>query len=247
MVDRYDIDEEIEEDPVMQKIVSRYTTARDEKYNAPLVISSVDLHANEAYVRFKSGTLTSWLCDVLAEDFSKKKGLQSADMALCMGYRFKSDTTYPKGAFTLGNLYSVWPFDLTVILIELTGQQIVNVLKRSARKLPHESGALYHCSSRLSYTVTLTPPGVKYNEIDVKFDGTPIDLSKTYRVAMPNDLSANGGDGYPELGAAKRIIDEEHSIIMHDVCIMWSERHKGEVIRDIADRITIIAPGAGKT
>ena len=240
IVDRYDVDEEIAEDAAMKEVVDKYISVRDRKYKHVLVGAGVDLHAEESFVRYKEGALTGWVCDALTEDYSAQEGLQSADPCLLQGFNFKSDRAFPKGEMTLGDLFAIFPFETTAIVVKLTGEEIVQTLRRGAKFLPGECGSLFHCSARLQYTVTLTDS--KFNDVSaVMFDGESIDPARSFTVVLANDPSSLGSYGFTWLGAAERVVSDEFALTIQDVLCMWCRRHTGaDAGADVAaGRITI--------
>ena len=137
--------------------------------------------------------------------------MQSSDISLINGYSFKSDRTYPAGEFTLGNLFAIFPFDMTLMTLSLSGEQLVQMLRKGAKDLPHECGALWHCNHRLKYTIKLRADNSqKYNEIvDVTFDGKPLEICPGVYFTTLSIARFKGAERCKEkvrgLGAADRL------------------------------------------
>ncbi len=96
-----------------------------------------------------------------------------------------------QGNITWGDLYSIQPFDGTVLSMTLTGEQIERVLEQQWQEPlpPHNlmvSGLVY------SYDAA-RPAGSKVT--DVKIHGIPLDREATYTASMVDFLAA-GGDRY---------------------------------------------------
>ncbi|HPS29983.1 MAG TPA: 5'-nucleotidase C-terminal domain-containing protein, partial [bacterium] len=92
-----------------------------------------------------------------------------------------------KGAITEKDVYSVFPFNDTVFIAELTGLQIQELLDIFAEKGAGSPGFLQ--VSGLSIKI------YKGSALDVKIGGQPLDKKRKYKVAF-NSFIANGGDGY---------------------------------------------------
>lgn len=95
-----------------------------------------------------------------------------------------------KGAVTEKDIYSVFPFNDTIFIAELTGLQIQEILDIFAEKGAGSPGFLQ--VSGLSIKI------YKGSALDVKIGGQPLDKKRKYKVAF-NSFIANGGDGYTVL------------------------------------------------
>ena len=111
------------------------------------------------------------------------------------------------GNITWGAAESVQPFRNVIQVVKMTGQQILNALNEQTYNSPNPSSAssgLYLQEYGIKYSVTTNPdfsasehaycsPYVVTSM--TKLDGTPIELDKTYNVAINNFLRG-GGDGF---------------------------------------------------
>ena len=96
------------------------------------------------------------------------------------------------GEVTWGELFTVQPFQNTLIKMELTGQQIYDLLEQQFP--PHQSSARLLQVSGLSYTWNGSRTG---NEriVEVRKNGAAIDRAATYTVTV-NSFLAEGGDKF---------------------------------------------------
>lgn len=94
------------------------------------------------------------------------------------------------GVITYRDILKVQPFGNIVSYFELSGAELIDYLNIVALK-EVDSGA-YPQFSGISMIIDRTAKQVK----EVKIQGEPINLSKTYRISLPN-YNALGGDGYP--------------------------------------------------
>ena len=94
-----------------------------------------------------------------------------------------------EGKFTLGNLFSVLPFDNQVVQMTLTGQDLLELFTRSAsvrRGILQVSNCSYRFSNR------------GYNDYELKevlIAGKPIVATQTYKVTA-NSFLSDGGDNF---------------------------------------------------
>ncbi len=92
------------------------------------------------------------------------------------------------GPITYSEVYAVIPFDNTIVIEEMTGEEVIRLLEQAA-----EDGGFLHPSG-LSFTQDMTrPPGSRIT-VAAMTGGFPIIGDTKYPVAV-NDFMAQGGDG----------------------------------------------------
>lgn len=94
------------------------------------------------------------------------------------------------GEITYGEVISVQPFGNTLVVIDLTGKEIQDMLEVGISK------GLVQVSAGFFYSVA----GQKVTSMTL--NGAPVQLDKTYRVVV-NNFMARGGDGFVSLQNAK--------------------------------------------
>ena len=100
----------------------------------------------------------------------------------------------PDSSITWGAAQAVQPFGNIMQIVEMTGQQIENVLNQQDEKY-------FLQVSGLKYTVEKNDTSSVVKEMK-KADGTPIEADKTYKLII-NDFLFGGGDGFSEFTNAK--------------------------------------------
>jgi 5'-nucleotidase len=98
----------------------------------------------------------------------------------------------PAGEVTWGELYTVQPFNNYLIKMELTGQQIYDLLNQQFPSGPTQHRILQISGLTYIWDNKLPPPG---RIIEVRKDGQPIDKAGTYTVTA-NSFLAEGGDKF---------------------------------------------------
>lgn len=98
-------------------------------------------------------------------------------------------TDIPAGPITLGRIWEVIPFDNTIVTMELTGAQVLELLANRSKGMVQTSG--------IRFTWRDIPGNKDKREIVSAFlwDGRPIDPAARYRVCT-NDFMATGGDNF---------------------------------------------------
>jgi 5'-nucleotidase len=105
----------------------------------------------------------------------------------------------PAGEVTWGELYTVQPFNNYLVKMELTGQQIYDLLNQQFPAGPTQHRILQVSGLTYTWDNKLPPPG---RIVEVRKDGKPIDKGATYTVVV-NGFLAEGGDKFSvfKLGA----------------------------------------------
>lgn len=101
------------------------------------------------------------------------------------------------GDITYGAAISVVPFSNTMVIMELTGEEIKAALEHGAER----TGGLLHPSIMSGYDLDMVKPAGQ-RVSNVRIGGEPLVLSRTYKVTM-NSFTASGGDGHEVLKNAK--------------------------------------------
>ncbi len=94
------------------------------------------------------------------------------------------------GKITYKDVLKVQPFGNTLVYIDMSGKELMDYLNAAA-KMSTGSGAFAQFAG-----VRLVIAGGAVQSASIA--GQPIDMAKTYRLAL-NNFQANGGDGYPKL------------------------------------------------
>lgn len=172
-----------------------------------------------AYPRRDDSPLSNLLVDAMREATSEKIGKQ-VDVFLQNGGGIRA--ALPAGPITKKAVYTVLPFDNTIMTATLTGAQLLEVLEKKAlvtaglnygEKFSGPDGSFLQVSG-LTYTLDLTAKTVS----DVKVGGQPLDLAKTYLIATQNFMMT-GGDGYTMLKSAGN--QYSTSVFQRDMVIDW--------------------------
>jgi 5'-nucleotidase len=100
------------------------------------------------------------------------------------------------GPINYDELISVQPFGNTLVVLDLTGTEILAALEVGAGK-----GSFIQVSKGFSYTVKKVADR-SYKVQSARFNGMPLGLDTTYRVVV-NSFMARGGDGFVSLQNAK--------------------------------------------
>lgn len=118
------------------------------------------------------------------------------------------------GEIKVADIYSVLPFDNTLVVVEMMGMDIIDALEHSVRALPEQSGGFLQVSGLTFEVDPKAQPGGRV--INVRVNGERISASKYYTVAT-NDFLAAGGNEYDVFKNARLVADT--GIMLRDVMV----------------------------
>jgi 5'-nucleotidase len=128
-----------------------------------------------------------------------------------------------KGVVSFGQAQAVLPFGNTMVLLDLTGAQLRQLLEQQWQRPGAGDPTVLQVSHGLAYEWDGTqPPGRRVVPGSLKLDGVPIQDGKTYRVAANNFL-ADGGDNFPAFAQGTR--REATDIRDLDAVVAWLKAH----------------------
>lgn len=158
-----------------------------------------DLNGVREVVRGKESNLGNFVTEAM-------KVKSGADLAITNGGGIRD--SIPAGDITIGQIHTVFPFTNFLVLIEASGQDIVDALEYGTDAYPEVAGKFPQVSGVTYSLDTNEKAGSRVK--DVRINGEAIDLTKTYKLAT-NDFMAAGGDGYT-MFEANKILSEDTTL-----------------------------------
>jgi 5'-nucleotidase len=144
------------------------------------------------------------------------------------------------GVVTYAEGFTVQPFSNTVNLQDITGAQLIQVLKEQVSGTNAASPKVLQISSGLTYTLDLTKSGADRVVTDsVKLNGAAVDPTATYRVATNNFL-AGGGDGFPTLGQGTNDLVGTDDLTVLEKYLTANSSATNPISPPAANRITVV-------
>lgn len=172
------LDEKIPEDPQMISFLEPYLKKAQAFFDEKIGETTVPLMGERDIVRSQETNLGNLVTDLFRHVTKAEVGLQNGG-----GTR----ASIPKGNISYGDIRKAFPFNNTIVVLKLTGKELLDIINRSA-SLPRPSGGFLQVSG-ISFVI-------ENNQAkNVKVSGKPVQLDKIYSVAT-NDFVAHGGDGY---------------------------------------------------
>ncbi len=147
--------------------------------------------------------------------------MTGADVAICNGGGVRAEIEI--GSVARSDLMNMNPWNNQMCIIEVTGQQLIDVLEHGMRSYPEYSGGFLQVSGvtfdleAWKESPVITDIYGNFRGIDetmerrvtnVKVAGEPIDLQQTYTLAGSEYVLTQGGDGMTMLEGAKIVKNE---------------------------------------
>ena len=186
-------------------LVKKYAASLDEYRNTKVGSHNISMPDGMDACREDDCLGGSLISDAMLE-YARPFG---AHVALCNGGSVRA--ALPAGTISRGDLLSVIPFGNTLVMRELTGEQLLAALEHGVSEEGAKGPRLLHTAG-LRYVVDGTRPAgsrvVKVEILDEKNTATPLDLKARYGIVTIEYL-ANGGDSYEMLKEGKVIPSPE--------------------------------------
>jgi 2',3'-cyclic-nucleotide 2'-phosphodiesterase (5'-nucleotidase family) len=227
-------------DAYLQQIQQEYSVLGERKVG----VSEVDLMTKDASGNRLVRIAETNLGDLLAEAF---RSAVDADIGYINGGSLRADIL--TGEITFNDLLNVLPFNNTIVLAEVNGQTIKDMLEMTMMIWPKENGSFPHLAGLTFSLNTSIPSSVVLNEQE-EFMGVsgpyrvydinvfnresgryePLDLTKTYTLGASNFVLLEHGSGMKML--------EQAVILQNDgmLDVEALDRYLTEVLGGVVDQ-----------
>jgi len=240
------MDSAVGSDPEIQELMETYMAAYEQGLSQKIGESLVDLDAREESLRRGETNLGDLVADSWKERFPE------ADISLVNSGSIRGNRVYPVGPLTYLTVNEILPFQGRIMVVEMTGADILRVLEISASAIRLEGDGCQEDNRAptggfmqvggLRITLDLQNPcfcgrysgkeleqiineGSRVSNVSVYSDDdwVGLDPAETYRVLV-NAYISDGGDGqYPFLNKALEKIPT--SMVTTDVLADFIIRH----------------------
>ncbi|GAA1983585.1 bifunctional metallophosphatase/5'-nucleotidase [Terrabacter lapilli] len=195
-------------DPAQTALIAKYKDLV--KAIASKIIGTISTDIVRAQNSAGESPLGDLIADAQLADTSVVTGGQTPVVAFMNPGGIRTDLNYANskygeapGAVTYEEAFNVQPFNNYLVSMNLTGQQIYDVLNQQ-RTGSNAGTAAKMLQVNKGFTYTWSTATQKVVEGTVAINGTPVDKAATYRIVTNNFLS-DGGDNFPAFkdGTAK--------------------------------------------
>jgi 2',3'-cyclic-nucleotide 2'-phosphodiesterase (5'-nucleotidase family) len=216
---------EVVPDPEVEAIVDYYEAEIEDVRNEMIGETTTAITRNYRY----ESAMGDWVTDIMRAYDS------SIDFALTNSGGLREDID--AGPITFGEVYDALPFDNTLVIVELDGNELRLVLEEGvtgAHGLVQVSG--------LQFTFDYDKPvgsRIIGDVIDLS-TGLPVNPASTYLVAV-NDFMANGGDSNFTLAANPQ---DNTYVLVRDIVVDWVKANSPITPPDPSAEMRITALGS---
>ncbi|HSL93102.1 MAG TPA: 5'-nucleotidase C-terminal domain-containing protein [Bacillota bacterium] len=174
-------------DQMVLDIIAHYKEQVSAVQSIVIGSTAVHLEGDRAFARTTEINLGNLITDAMLK-------LSGADLALTNGGGIRA--SIPIGEITRKHVFDVLPFGNLIVVKEVTGQTIMDMLEFSSRLYPAQNGGFLQAAG-ITYKIDAAKdPLARVHSVMIA--GKPLDLSAKYLLAT-NDFVAAGGDGYAML------------------------------------------------
>lgn len=190
--------------------------AAQQKHIGDLVMGQVVGYTSDALglginLRDGENSLSRWACDAVREQ-------TGADIVLFNSGGMRQGI--PAGDISVRDITNTFPFNNTVVMIELSGNDIKKTLEFA---MPVQGKGTFPQISGAVVEADVNGKNVDFKKIEIA--GEPIDLNRMYKLAT-SSFQADGGDGYVLFAKAERVKNPAYGQTIVTVLKNWLEIHK---------------------
>ncbi|MET0322510.1 MAG: bifunctional metallophosphatase/5'-nucleotidase [Duganella sp.] len=165
--------------------------------SAELLARPVARLAVASVVRKRADSGESALGDLVADSVLLAGRPFGAQIAFMNNGGMRQDLDTDNGRATVGHTRMVLPFGNTLVVMNLTGRQVLDLLEQQWSGGREETRGLLQVSDGFSYQWDgRRGDGSKVVPGSVKLHGKPLERDTSYRI-IANNFLAEGGDGFP--------------------------------------------------
>lgn len=218
-------DDRVEPDPEAVKLAQPYDNETQGWLARVIGQSAEELTAKDA--RFR---------DTAILDLIQKVQLEAGKADVSMVASFNSEARIAKGPVSVRDIAGLYVYENTLVVLEVTGQQLKDALEHSARYfkayVPGEPAAdlvddkipayNFDIAQGVTYDLDISKPfGQRIQNL--RFHGQPLSPTQKLRLAT-NNYRVNGGGGYTMYKNAPVVYRSSEEI--RELIIDWVERNK---------------------
>lgn len=219
------VDDKVEADAEIAKLAEPYHKETQAWLSTAIGESAAELTATEA--RFK---------DTAILDLIQRVQMDVGKADVSMAAVFNLQARIPRGQVTVREMAGLYVYENTLVVLEVTGQQVKDALEHSARYFrTYEEGKTlvqliddkipaynFDIAEGVTYQINLRKPfGQRIEKL--MFQGKPLASTRKLRLAT-NNYRVNGGGGYTMYKNAPVVYRSGEEI--RELIIDWVERNK---------------------
>ncbi len=189
----------IPDDANTNAVIAAYEARLGAALDTLVGATRVPLDAVSAHEQVSETNLGNLVADAIRAD-------AKAEIAITNAGAIRGNRVYPAGPLTRRTLVEMHPFNEVICTLALPGRVVLEALNHGVASLPRVSGGFPQISG-LTMVVD-RGAAVGSRVLEVRVNGQPLDLNRTYRVAIP-DFLLREGDGYTMFKGQRILVGPE--------------------------------------
>ncbi len=175
-IEKIVIDSKIPQDIEMKKIVDAYSENTSKLLDRELGHINAPLDGRYVQVRTGETNLGNFFCDII---------MSAVDVDCCIlnGGSLRSDRIHPPGPFTLRDLRDILSFESELVVVEITGEQLHELLENCLSKYEDIGGRFPQVSGIFFTYDPSRPPRDRVDKNHVKVQREKLDMKRKYSLA----------------------------------------------------------------
>ncbi|CAL8082685.1 unnamed protein product [Calicophoron daubneyi] len=195
------VDSRWDPDDELTKYISTLTHKLEKRLDVSIGRVEVPLDARFCAIRTRETNVGNFLTDIILTGVH-------ADLAIINSGTLRADKIFPPGDFTIRDLLNLLPMLDSLVVLQVTGKQIVEALENGVSQYPKQEGR-FPLVSGVRFTFDAhQPPGNRVVLSSILIQGEQIDLDRNYRICVKHYL-ATGRDGYTVFADSPVLINDD--------------------------------------
>ncbi|XP_066142642.1 mannosylglucosyl-3-phosphoglycerate phosphatase isoform X2 [Euwallacea fornicatus] len=199
-VEAVDVTSQFLEDTKLKEKLDKYSSVVQSRMDDVLACFAVPLDGRFAAIRTSESNLGNWVCDVVL-------AATGADLVILNSGTFRSDQVHPAGDFTMRDLTNIIPMRDPLVVLKISGQQILEALENAVCMYPKLEGRFPQVAGVSFAFNPSKSPGKRVEPNFVRIGDEYLKLDQHYRLATKNYLHS-GCDGYTMFRDAEVLVFE---------------------------------------
>ncbi|XP_014661915.1 PREDICTED: mannosylglucosyl-3-phosphoglycerate phosphatase-like isoform X2 [Priapulus caudatus] len=200
-VEEITIDSSFEEDPAMKLVVDKYLGVIQEQMTGVLGRIDTELDGRFTHVRTQETNLGNMIADIML-------AATHANVALYNAGTLRSDRVHQRGDFTMKDLISILPMVDNLVVLKITGAQLLEALENGVSMYPKLEGRFPQVAGVCFAFDPSKPAGSRVDSRYVKVGQDYLEVHKEYSIVTKSYI-ASGKDGYDVFKDCDVLMNEE--------------------------------------
>jgi len=205
-IDHLECTSKVPEDPEVAAIVSKHASSFSDSLTEVVAETLTELDGRFASIRTSETNLGNLITDVM-------RSAMDAEVAVLNSGTLRSDDRHGPGALTLRDMISILPMADEMLVLGLTGEDLLATLENSVSMYPRLEGRFLQVSGISFEFDPNGPPMGRITPGSMLVGTEPLDLQREYRVVTKAYI-AKGKDGFDVLPRGKVLVDEEAAPVL---------------------------------